>query len=272
MTRHMTSLEQYLQLMAAHIGLDANSQSAQLPESGRCLDLHQQQHMHAALQSNAPSASIMQQLSGMRAELTRLQQAQLSSMQAEPFSAGANELTGLRQCVNEQSSQVQQLHQSVSKLEQDSTALQASAAAQEAATAWLQQSQKDVASLVGTASSNSARHAEDMQQALSQLNEQIVAGDAQRSEELSRLQADLGNLSSSSALHNEQLNQFSVTLAKHDQLLATRESTHTDGQAVSKTIHEKPSSVASNMSVAGAFPLDSIEHVFDAVFISMILV
>lgn len=246
MATRLDTLEHYMQLISAQVGLDAGSFPAIQPHAKALPNLPQQP---GVLQpGNATSASLMQQLRDMRAELSHLQQAQLSTQHHTP----STELAGLRGHLEEQSSQVQQLHQLVAGYKQDVTVLQSSMAAEEKAAAERQQGHRDLVLQVNSVVADLGRHDSDLQKAVSRVEEQQAHAQAELRHELSQHQSDLEKLSASSTLHDQQWRQHSAMLAKHDQKLLSTETFGAETQLASQSLQDRADSTVTSASVTGA--------------------
>ena len=247
-TNRLDTMEHHLQLISAQLGLDAVSSWGNNPQP----DMLQKSVDQAsgAQQGSAVTAPMVQQLKDMRAELTHLQQAQVS---AQPHTApvASIELAGLRHQLEEQSSQVQQLHRLVADWKQDSAVLQASSAAQGRAVAQVQQGHQDLSLQVNTVSADIGRQCKDQRGAISVLEERQGVAHAQLRQELSKFCTDLGKLSSSSLLLDEQLQQHSAMLAQHEQQLASNERLKAEAPLAFQKPQEKAGSATTNSLATG---------------------
>lgn len=244
-TNRLDIIEHHMQLILAQIGL------ANVSVSSKQLHAKAPPDQASAAQSgSATSASLTQQLRDMRAELSHLQQAQLRTQTQTPPVA-STELAGLRGHLEEQSSQVQQLHRLVAEYKQAITVLQSSTDAQEKAAAELQRGHQDLVLQMSNVSTDTGRHDSDLQDAVSRVEEQQALEHAQLSEQLSLHHTDLEKLHSSSQLHGEQLKQHSATLAKHEQQLLSSESLGAEARLASQSLQERVGSAATCASATG---------------------
>lgn len=270
MANRLDTMEGHMQLISAHVGLDAVSFEANklqpevLPKSGV--------QASGARQDTAVSASLMQQLRDMRAELSQLQQAQASA-QAHTSPMASTELAELQRQSENQSSQVQQLHRLAAEWKQDSAVLQDSTAAQGRAIAQMQQSHQDLSLQVSTVSGDMHRQGNELQGAIRSVEEHHAVAHAQLSQELSRHHEDLGKLTPSSVLHDEQLQQHAAMLAKHEERLASSARFGAEAQAASQNPQETAGSVSSTTYATGVLPVVcssvlacSATHIFPAEF------
>lgn len=250
MINRLDTIEHHMQLISAQIG-DANVTISSKHLRAKALpDLPDQGS--AVQPGNATSASLTQQLRDMRAELSHLQQAQLSTQTQTPQVA-STELAGLRGHLEEQSGQVQQLHHMVAEYKQTVTVLQNSTETQEKAAAERQRGHQDLVLQMSDVSADIGRHGSDLRDAIRRVKEQQALEHAQLSEQLSQQHTDLEKLRSSSQLHDEQLKQDSATLAKHEQQLLSSESLGAEAQLGLQSVQDRVGSAGTNASVTGMF-------------------
>ena len=255
----LDTLEHCMQLISAQLGLDTASFPAIQPHA-KALPAPPQQPGVIIQAGNATSASLVQQLRDMRAELSHLQQAQHSTQAYTP-SVASTELAGLRGHLEEQSSQVQQLHQLVAGYKQDVTVLQSSMGAQERAAAARQQGHQDLVLQVNSVVAGLGRHDSDLQTAVSRVEEQQAHAHAQLRQELSQHESDLEKLSASSTLHDEQSKQHGAMLAAHDQKLLSTEIFGAEAQLALQSSQDRVDSTVTTASVTGAAGLHPyVEH------------
>ena len=248
MTNRLDTMENYMHLISAQIGLDAVSfpGTQTLPRTLPTLS----DQVNADQQGSATSASLMQQLRDMRAELSHLQQAQLRN-QTHTSPVASTQLARLQDDLKEQSNQVQQLHQMVAGSKQDITVLQTSTAAQERMTARLQQGHQDLLLQVNNVSTSAEGLNNGMRDAISRVEEQHAVAHAQLSQDLSQHHTNLEKLSSSSSLHDERFKQHSAMLAKHEQQLVSSEMLGAEAKMALQSLQERVGSPATSASVAG---------------------
>lgn len=232
-----------MQLISAQVGLDTASFPATQPHAKALPASPQRPGVIQA--GNATSAPLMHQLRDMHAELSHLQ---LSPHAHTP----STELAGLRGHLEEQSSQVQQLHQLVAGYKQDITGLQTSMAAHERAAAERQQGHRDLVLRVDSVVADLGRHDSDLQNAVSRVEEQQAHAHAQLRQELSQHQSDLEKLSASSTLHDEQWSQHSAMLAQHDQKLLSSETLDAEPQMALRSPQDRADSSVTSASATGA--------------------
>ena len=251
----LDTLEHYMQLISAQVGLNTVSFPATQPHA-KALPASPQQAGVIIQAGTATSASLMQQLRDMRAELSHLQQAQLSS-QAHTPSVASTELAGLQGHLEEESSQVQQLHQLVAGYKQDVTVLQSSMVAQERAAAARQQGHQDLVLQVNSVVADVGRHGSDLQNAVSRAEEQQAHAHAELRQELSQHQSDLKKLSASSTLHDELSKQHSAMLAKHEQKLSSFETLDAEAQLALQCPQDRAERTITSATVTGVSGLYS---------------
>ena len=248
MTHRLDTIERHMQLISSQIGLADVSLLAKQPHAQALPDSPDQ--AGAAQPGHATLVSLTQQLRDMRAELSHLQQAQLSTQTHIP-SVASSELAGLRGHLEEQSSQVQQLHQVMAEYKQDITVLQHSMAGQERAAAERQRAQQGLVLQMSNVSADLGRHDSDQRIAVTRVEEQQALEHAQLGDQLSQHHRDLERLSASSILHDEQLKQHTATLAKHEQQLLSSESLGAEAQLALQSVQERVGSAATSACVTG---------------------
>lgn len=251
MTNRLDTIEHHMQLISAQIGPANVSLFSEQPHAHKTLS-DSPDPAGAAQPGNAGSVPLTQQLRDMHAELSRMQQAQLSTQNPTP-SVASSELARLRSHLEEQSSQVQQLHRVVAEYKQDITILQHSTEAQERAAAGRQRDYQDLVLQVNNVSADMGCHDSDLRDAVSRVEEQQALQHAELSEQLSQHHTDWEKLSSSSILQGEQLKQHTAALAKHEQQLLSSESLGAETQSTLQSVQERVGSAATSSCVTGVF-------------------
>ena len=248
MTKRLDMIEHRMQLISAQIGHADVTFTSKQPHAKALIDASDQ--AGAAQPGNGTSASLTQQLRDMRVELSHLQQAQLS-IHTQTASVASTKLAGLQGHLEEQSSQVQKLHQAVAECKQGITVLQNSTEAQGKAAAERQRGHQDLVLQMGNVSTDLEHHGSDLRDAVSHLEEHRAVEHAQLSEQLSQNHTDFEKLSSSSKLHDEQLMQHSAMLAQHKQQLLSSESLGAEMQLALHSLQERLGSAATSAPVTG---------------------
>ena len=230
--KRLNAVERCTQQVATQVGLDSDNLSGE-----------QTAQSHAA--------SLVQQLGSVRAELSSLQEAQLSSQADIHTAAADSKLTELQHQLDEQSSAIRQLHDLMDDLRQDNTSLQMNTAAQERVTTSIQQSHQELATQLEEVRTYVYQHSNDMGCTLGQLEEQYAVTHVRLSEEVSQHHTDLGKLMSRVPLLEEQLQQNCAMVANHQQQLASRETDGAETSAAALLLPERSSNAASSSSVVG---------------------
>ncbi len=237
-TGRLEAVEGHLQFIAGLLGTKlAGTPDVQPSQTAR---FHTTPGQLAAGTAWDPSGiSIMQQLSDLHTEVSRLSQDQFQVRSAaETSEIVSSDLAELRHRLHGQEAEAQQLQQAHSYALQQAAVLQQGLTAQESLTEQMQQTQQSLTLSVDGVASDLARHVNDMQDAHSQLETQHASTSSQISEEMSQHHVDLRKFRAASAAHDEQLKQCGETLRQHEAQLASTAASQQETHEALKRLHE----------------------------------
>ena len=247
LTGRLNTVEEHLHLIAGLLGTDLANLPAAQPTT-----LHTASpHLATGHLQSLPEEGVMQQLSHLHAELSRLSQSQeQASADAQRSSGSSTDIADVRHRLSAQESDVQQLQQAHSDAVQQAAVLQQGLAAQEAFMEEVRQTQHSQAAVMDSMAADLARHINNTQDAQSQLEVQNSSGLSHIREEASQHHEDLSRLQTASARHDEQLQQHSQNVRQLEEQLAhskvfQREAQETlqrlDGHAEAHSTSVRPS-------------------------------
>ena len=245
-TGRLEAVERHLQFIAGILGTQvAGTPDAQPPQAARLQTAPGQLAAGAALEQSG--ISIMQQLSDLHTEMSRMSQDQHEVRSAAQTSESvSSDLAELRNRLQGQEAEAQQLQQAHSDALQQAAVLQQGLTAQEILTEQMQQTQQSLTVTVDGMASDLAKHVNDMQDAHSQLETQHASTSSQISEELSQHHVDLRKLRAASATHDEQLKQYDETLSQHEAQLASSAASQREMHEALKRLNEHTGALSSH--------------------------
>ncbi|DBA92753.1 TPA: hypothetical protein ACH3X1_002949 [Trebouxia sp. C0004] len=237
-TGRLEAVEGHLQFLAGVLG----TKPAGTPDAQPCLTATYQtvpRQLATGTAVGQPVISIMQQLSNLHTEMSRLCQDQLQvRSDAQTSENVSSDLAELRHRLHGQETEAQQLQQAHSDALQQAAVLQQALTAQQILTEQMQQTQQSLTSTVDGMASDLARQVNDMQDAHSQLETQHASTSSQISEEMSQHHMDLCKLRAASAAHDEQLKQYGETLRQHEAQLARSAASQTEMRETMQRLNE----------------------------------
>lgn len=217
LTGRLDTMEAHLQLIAGLLGTDLTGVPA-----AQHAQLHTvSSHLAPGQSQRQPGEGVMQQLSHIHAELSRLKESQEhASADAQKSGGLSTDLADVRLRLDGQESDVQQLQQAHSDALKQAAVLQQGLAAQEAVMEEVQQAQQSQTAAVDSMAADLSKHVNDTQHAQSQLEAQNASSLSQISEEASQHHVDLSRLQVTSAGHDEQLQQHSQAVRQLEEQMA----------------------------------------------------
>ena len=250
-TGRLEAVEGHLQFIAGLLGTRlADTPNAQPHQAVRLLTAPGQLAAGAAWDPSG--ISIMQQLSDLHTEMSRLSQDQSQvRSDAQTSEIVSSDLAELRHRLHGQEAEAQQLQQAHSDALQQAAVLQQSLSAQESLTEQMQQTQQSLTLTVDGMASDLARHVHDMQDAHSQLETQHASTSSQISEEMSQHHVDLRKLRAASAAHDEHLQQHGKTLTQHEAQLASSAASQQETQEALRKLNEHTGPLSSHNTGLG---------------------
>ncbi len=245
-TGRLEAVEGQLQFIAGVLGTRlAGVPDAQMPQAAG----HQTRpdRLAAGTAPDPSGISIMQQLSDLHTEVSRLSQDQFQVRSAAQTSEiVSSDLAELRHRLHGQEAEAQQLQQAHSDALQQAAVLQQGLSAQESLTEQMQQTQQSLTLTVDGVASDLARQVNDMQDAHNQLETQHASTSSQISEEMSQHHVDLRKLRAASAAHDEQLKQYDETLRQHEAQLASSVASQQETHEALKRLNEHTGALTSH--------------------------
>lgn len=259
LTGRLDTLEAHLQLIAGLLGTNLPG----IPAAQHTKFHTASSHLATSPSQSQPTEGVMQQLSHMHAELSRLKESQEQASSDTQKSGGSStDLADVRHRLDGQESDVQQLQQAHSDALRQAAVLQHGLAAQEAVMEEVQQAQQSQAAAVDSMAADLAKHVTDTQDAFTQLEAQNANSLSQISEEASQHHADLSRLQAASAGHDEQLQQHSQAVRQLEEQLANsqvfqreaqealqRLDGHTEAHSTSEQPSGKPKALCQNLGL-----------------------
>ena len=237
LTGRMQAMEQQMQFTAGQLGTS-------LPGIAATHSQHEMlqtplTHIDASCVQGNSLGSVMQQLANLRTELSRQSQVQQqSSLPSRESADMSTELAEVKQRLDRQDSEVQQLQQETAVLQQGLTS-------QGTLTEDMQKMQQSLSCAVEGITSDVGRHVNDMQDTCSQLR-------AQHATHLSQHHTELSTLRAASVDHDEQLKQCSETSRRHGEQISNSEAFQQDAQQVLQRLSEHAEAIPPHIRAAGA--------------------
>ena len=245
-TGRLEAMEGHLHFIAGVLGTKlAGTPDAQPPQAARLQTTPGQ--LVAGTAWDQPGISIMQQLSDLRTEVSRLSQDQLQvRSDAQTSEIVSSDLAELRHRLHGQEAEAQQMQQAHSDVVQQAAVLRQGLSAQESLTEQMQQTQQSLTLSVDGVASDLAKYVNDIQDAHSQLETQHASTSSQISEEMSQHHVDLRKLRASSAAHDEQLRQYGETLRQHEAQSASSAASQRETHEALKRLNEHTGALSSH--------------------------
>ncbi|KAA6427105.1 MAG: hypothetical protein FRX49_02862 [Trebouxia sp. A1-2] len=245
-TGRLEAVEGHLQFIAGVLGTKlAGTPHAQPPQAVTPQTAPAQ--LAAGTAWDPSGISIMQQLSDLHTEMSRLSQDQLRvRSDAQTSENVSSDLAELSHRLHGQEAEAQQLQQAHSDALQQAAMLQQGLSAQEVLTEQMQQTQQSLTLTVDGVASDLARHVDDMQDAHSQLETQHASTSCQINEEMSQHHVDLRKLRAASAAHDEQLKQYGETLGQYEAQLASSAASQIETHEALKRLSEQTGALSSH--------------------------
>ncbi len=262
-TGRLEAVEGHLQLIAGVLGTKLAGTPDAQPLQAAGLQTTPGQ-LAASAAWDLSGISIMQQLSDLHIEMSRLSQDQLQvRSDAQTSETVSSDLDELRHRLHGQEAETQQLQQAHSDALLQAAVLQQGLSAQENLTDQMQQTQQSLTLTVDGMASDLARHVNDMQDAHSQLETQHASTSSQISEEMSQHHVDLCKLRAASAAHDEQLKQHGETLRQHEAQLARSAASQQETQEALRRLNEHTGAISSHNTGLSKLSLYAVLSITD---------